>query len=449
MATEVHQNPGVVKSPHQANNGRAGDPVSPATEAQPAAHFAPPTAEIAPEPVPRAGLFQRKPWMRTALRIVLVVGLIAAALYWWHSRKFEETDDAQVDGHIDSVSARVSGHVVKVNVENGQFVKAGTLLVEIDPRDYQVAVEHARADYLDAVASAQATQLNVPISQVGSSSQIQSARSDVVNADAGVSAASKQVEEAQARLVQAEANARTANLDQQRYQALVSKREISQQQYDQVVAAATSANAAVTAATAALHSAQEGVKQAQARVGQAKAGWANAQISPKQIAATQAHAKADEAKAAKLRASLDQAELNLSYTRVVAPIDGVVGNRGVQVGENVQAGQEMLSIVPLKDIWVTANFKETQLEHMRPGQKVEIQVDALGGEKRRGTVTSIGGATGSRFSLLPPENATGNFVKVVQRVPVRIDLDDRNQDDFNRDGRLRPGLSVVPSVRVR
>ena len=436
MATEVRGNPSAINPP--------------ATEASPAAHSAPPaTPEITHEPVPRAGLFRRKPWLRTALRVVLVVGLIGAALYWWHSRKFEETDDAQVDGHIDSVSARVAGQVVKVNVENGQFVKAGTLLVEIDPRDYQVAVEHARADYMDAVANSQAMQLNVPISQVGSSSQIQSARADVVNAEAGISAASKQVEEAQARLVQAEANARTANLDQERYKALVNKKEISQQQYDQAVAAATSANATVAAATAAVHSAQEGVKQAKARLGQSQAGLANAQISPKQIAATVAHARADEAKATKLKASLDQAELNLSYTRVVAPIDGVVGNRNVQVGENVQTGQEMLSIVPLKDVWVTANFKETQLQHMRPGQKVDIEVDAIGGRKFRGTVTSIGGATGSRFSLMPPENATGNFVKVVQRVPVRIEFDDRNQSDFNQEGRLRPGLSVVPVVRVR
>ncbi len=440
MATEVHGNPGAVNQSEES----AAPPIAPS-----APYAAPPAPEITPEPVPKAGLFQRKPWLRMALRILLVVGLIGAALYWWHGRKFEETDDAQVDGHIDSVSARISGQVVKVNVENGQFVKAGTLLVEIDPRDYQVAVEHARADYLDAVASAQATQFNVPIMRVGSSSQIQSARNDVVTADSGISAAAKQVEEAQARLVQAEANARTANLDQQRYQALISKKEISQQQYDQVVAAATSANATVAAATAALHSAQEGVKQAKARRGQAEASLANAQISPKQIAATQARAKADEAKAAKLKASLDQAELNLSYTRVVAPIDGVVGNRGVQVGENVQAGQEMLSIVPIKDVWVTANFKETQLERMRPGQKVEIEVDALGGQKNDGTVTSIGGATGSRFSLMPPENATGNFVKVVQRVPVRIDFNDRNKSDFNQDGLLRPGLSVVPSVRVR
>jgi membrane fusion protein, multidrug efflux system len=398
---------------------------------------------------PKAGLFERKPWIAMLLRVLVVLALIAVAIFWWQSRKYEDTDDAQVDGHIDPISARVSGHVVKVNVEEGQFVKAGTVLVEIDDRDYQVAIERAHADYMDAVASSQAAQFNVPISEVGSSSQIHSAQADVLNAEAGITAASRQVEEAQARLVQVEANAQTANLDRARYEALVAKKEISQQQYDQAVAAATSANATVTAATAAVRSAQEVVKQTKARLGQSQAALANAQITPKQVSVTQARARANEALAAKSKASLDQAELNLGYTRVVSPADGVVGNRSVQLGQNVQVGQEMLSIVPLNEIWVTANFKETQLEHMRPGQPVEINVDALGGQTFRGTVSSIGGATGARFSLLPPENATGNYVKVVQRVPVRIDFDARQSSAFNQDGRLRPGLSVVPAVRVR
>ena len=398
---------------------------------------------------PQAGLFERKPWLRNLLRVLVVVAIIAAALFWWEGRKFEDTDDAQVDGHIYPISARVTGHVTKVNVEEGQFVKAGTVLVEIDDSDYKVAVEHAKADFLDAQAGSQAAQFNVPISQVGSSSQIHSAQSDVLNAEAGISAAIKQVDEAEARLVQAQANARTANADQARYATLVGKKEISQQQYDQAVAAATSANATVTAAEASVRSSQEIVKQARARLGQSQAALANAQITPKQISVTQARARAGEAQAARAQASLDQAELNLSYTKIIAPVDGVIGNRNAQVGQNVQVGQEMLSIVPLKDIWVTANFKETQLEHMRPGQSVEIKVDALGGQKFNGHVSNIGGATGARFSLLPPENATGNYVKVVQRSPVRVDFDDISKPDFNQDGRLRPGLSVVPDVRVR
>jgi membrane fusion protein (multidrug efflux system) len=398
---------------------------------------------------PKAGLFERKPWLSTLLRVLVVVAIIGAIIFWWQGRKFEDTDDAQIDGHIYPISARVGGHITKVNVEEGQFVKAGTVLVEIDDSDYKVAVERARADYMDAQAGSEAAGFNVPISQVGSSSQIHSAQSDVLNADAGISGASKQVDEAEARLVQAQANAKTANADLIRYGTLVGKKEISQQQYDQVVAAATSANAAVTAAEAGVRSAQEVVKQARARLGQAQASLSNAQITPKQISVTQARARAGEAQAARAKASLDQAELNLGYTRIIAPVDGVVGNRNAQVGQNVQVGQEMLSIVPLTDIWVTANFKETQLEHMRPGQSVEIKVDALGGQKFNARVTSVGGATGARFSLLPPENATGNYVKVVQRIPVRIDFDDVNKPNFNQDGRLRPGLSVVPDVRVR
>jgi membrane fusion protein, multidrug efflux system len=400
-------------------------------------------------PAPRVGLMERKPHLRILVRVVVVLLFAGAIFYWWNSRKYEETDDAQVDGYIDPISARVNGHVVKVMVQDGQYVKAGTELAEIDDRDYEVAVERARGDYMNAVAASQAVQYNVPITQVGSSSQIHSARADMLSAEAGIAAANKQVEAAQARLVEAEANARTANLDEGRYRLLVVKKEISRQLYDQSVAAATSANATVTAATAAVHSAQEAVKQAQARMVQARAEMANARITPKQIAATQARVRASEAKAAMAKAALDQAELNLGYTRVYAPVDGVVGNRSVQVGQNVQAGQQMLSLVPRKDVWVTANFKETQLQHMHAGQMVEISVDAMGGKTFKGTVTAIGGATGSRFSLLPPENATGNYVKVVQRVPVRIDFNDREQSNFNQGGRLRPGLSVQPSVRVR
>lgn len=401
------------------------------------------------EAAPKAGLFERKPWLASALKVVVVLVVIGAVAFWWYNRRFEDTDDAQVDGHIYPVSARVSGHIVKVNVEEGQFVKAGTVLVEIDDNDYKIAVERAQADYQDMVAGSQAAGLSVPISQVGSHSQIHSAEADVINAEAGVITANKQVEEAQAKLVEARARAATANADRVRYATLVKKREVSQQQFEQVDTTATAANATVQAATASLHSAQEMVKQAQARVQQAHAGLANAQVTPKQIAATEARARSGVAQAARAKALLEQAQLNLSYTKIVAPVDGVVGNRNAQVGQNVQPGQEMLSLVPRNDVWITADFKETQLQHMKPGQAVSIAIDALGGRKFTGTVTSIGGATGARFSLLPPENATGNYVKVVQRVPVRIDFVGRDQPNFNLDGALRPGLSVVPTVRVR
>lgn len=401
------------------------------------------------EPQAKAGLFERKPWLGAALKLLVVIALIGAVAFWWYSRKYEDTDDAQIDGHIYPISARVAGHITKVNVEEGQFVKAGTVLVEIDDTDYKVAVEQARAAFLDASAAKEAAQFGVPIVQVGSRSQISSAQADVLNAQAGIIASEKQVEEAQARLIQAEAQAKTVNADLARYGQLIAKKEISQQQYDQATAAATSANAMVTAAQAGVHSAQEMAKQARARLSQAQANLANAQITPKQVSVTEARARASEAVADRYKAQLDQAQLNLGYTRIVAPVDGIVGNRNAQIGQNIAAGQELLSIVPLKDIWVTANFKETQLEFMRPGQEVEIKVDALGGQKFRGKITSIGGATGARYSLLPPENATGNYVKVVQRLPVRIDFEGRDAADFNQDGRLRPGMSVGPDVRVR
>ncbi|MDR3763696.1 MAG: HlyD family secretion protein [Acidobacteriota bacterium] len=397
----------------------------------------------------KAGLMERKPWLAVALRVLVVVGLIGAVAFWWYSRKYEDTDDAQIDGYIYPISTRISGHIVKVNVEDGQFVKAGTVLAEIDDTDYQVAVVQANAAYLDATASSEAANFGVPISEVGSRAQINSAQADVINAQAGIASADKQVDEARARLIQAEANAKTANLDLARYGQLVGKKEISQQQYDQASAASTSANAQVDAARAAVHSAQEIAKQARARLSQAHAGLENAQVTPKNVALTAARARATEATAGRYKAQLDQAQLNLSYTKVIAPVDGVVGNRNAQVGQNVQPGQELLSLVPLKNIWVTANFKETQLEFMRPGQEVTIKADALGGQKFKGRVTSIGGATGARFSLLPPENATGNYVKVVQRIPVRIDFEGIDKPDFNQDGRLRPGLSVEPDVRVR
>jgi membrane fusion protein (multidrug efflux system) len=386
---------------------------------------------------------------RTEPSGVVVLAVIGVAIFWWQNRKYEDTDDAQVDGYIYPISARVNGYVIKVNVEEGQFVKAGTEIAEIDDHDYQVAVERANAEYMDAQASAQAAGFNVPISEVGSSSQIHSAQADVLNAQAGISAADKQVEEAEARLIQAQAQAKNANADLARYATLIAKKEISQQQYDLAATTAASANATVDATAAGVRSAQEVVKQMKARLGQSQAALANAQITPKQISVTQARARSSVAQVARYKASLDQAELNLSYTKIVAPVDGVVGNRNAQVGQNVQVGQELLSIVPTKDIWITANFKETQLTHMHAGQTVEVKVDALGGKTFRGSVTSIGGATGAKFSLLPPENATGNYVKVVQRVPVRIDFDDRAKSDFNQDGRLRPGLSVVPDVRVR
>lgn len=395
------------------------------------------------------GFFKRHPAAKPIVFLVAILALLLVGWFWWESRHWENTDDAQVDGYIYPISARVGGHVIKVNYDDGQVVHKGDVLVVLDPTDYQVALERARADYADAQANAQAAEYGVPVSSVGSTEQIRSAQADLQNADAGLAAAQKQAVAVQAQIVEAQANAKKLNADVERYQQLLGKREISQQQFDAAVAAATGANATVEARQASLLAAQAQVQQAQSRITQANAEIRNAKITPKSVAATQAKAKSAGAQAERYKAALDQAQLNLQYTTIVAPVDGIVGRRSVQVGQNVQTGQDLLSIVPLRDIWVTANFKETQLTHMGPRQPVKIKVDTYGGRTWNGHVTSIGGATGARYSLLPPENATGNYVKVVQRIPVRIDFDNNDSPDFNKDGLLRPGMSVEPDVKVR
>jgi membrane fusion protein (multidrug efflux system) len=397
----------------------------------------------------RRGLFQKHPAAKPIVFLIAIVAIVLVAWFWWESRQWESTDDAQVDGHIYPISARVAGQVIKVNYDDGQIVHKGDVLVVIDPTDYTVALERARADYQDSQAQADAARYGVPVSSVGSFSQIRSASADLEAAEAGVAAAQKQAEAAQQQIVEAQADALKLNTDVERYRQLLGKREISQQQFDAATAAATAANATVEARKAALLAAQAQVKQAQSRVAQANAEMRNAQITPKTVAATQAKAQSADAQVLRYKAALDQAQLNLSYTTIVAPVDGVVGKRSVQVGSNVAIGQDLMAIVPLRDVWVTANFKETQLAHMRPGQPVKIKVDTYGGRKWDAHVSNIGGATGAKFSLLPPENATGNYVKVVQRIPVRIDFDGNDKPDFNKDGLLRPGMSVDPDVKVR
>ena len=406
-----------------------------------------------PEAQPRAedrrSFFQRHPAAKPIVFLVAIVALLLVGWFWWESRHWENTDDAQVDGYIYPISARVSGHVIKVNYDDGQLVHKGDVLVQLDPTDYQVAYERAKADFADSQANAEAAEYGVPVSSVGSVQQIRSAQADMQNAEAGLAAAQKQAVAAQAQIVEAQANAKKLNADVERYQQLLSKREISQQQFDAAVAAATGANATVEARQASLLAAQAQVQQAQSRITQANTEISNAKITPKQVAATQAKAKSAGAQVDRYKSALDQAQLNLQYTTIKAPGDGIVGRRSVQVGPNVQTGQDLMSIVPLRDIWVTGNFKETQLTHMQPGQPVKVKVDTYGGRTWNGHVTSIGGATGAKYSLLPPENATGNYVKVVQRIPVRIDFDNNNAADFNKDGLLRPGMSVEPDVKVR
>ena len=396
----------------------------------------------------RRGFFKKNPLAKPIVILVVIVAVLAVGWFWWDSRHWENTDDAEIDGHIYPISARVGGQVIKVTVDDGQFVHQGDVLVVTDPTDYKVALDRAQADYQDSQAASDAARFGVPVSSVGSFSQIRSASADMSNALAGVSAAQKQVAAAEAQVEEAKATAEKLNADVVRYRMLLDKKEIAQQQFDQATSSAIAANATVRAREAALLAARAQVDQAQSRVAQAQAEVNNAQVTPKQVQATEAKAKSADAQVLRYKSALDQAQLNLNYTTIVAPVDGVVGKRSVQLGQNVSPGQDLMAVVPLRDIWVTANFKETQLEHMQPGQPVKVKVDTYGGRKWDAHVTSIGGATGAKYSLLPPENATGNYVKVVQRIPVRIDFDNNDKPDFNQDGLLRPGMSVDPDVKV-
>ncbi|MBZ5548396.1 MAG: HlyD family secretion protein [Acidobacteriia bacterium] len=380
---------------------------------------------------------------RAKLSLFLVIALLLAAgvLLWRYFGSYESTDDAQIDGHINAVSARVSGHVLKLNVEDNQYVEKGTVLVEVDPTDYEVAVARARADYADAQAQAAAAGINVPLTNVSTSSQVAGTQAGVANAKAGIAGARQQLAAAQAQVVEAEANNVKVQNDLARYQQLIDKQEISQQQYDQAVAAAKASAAGLEAVRAAADAAAAQVEQAQSRLLQASADLRTAETAPQMMQATRSRARSAQANADRKKADLQQAELNLQYTKIVAPVSGVVSNRTVEVGQNVQTGQEMMKIIPLEDIWVTANFKETQLRNIKAGQAAEIFVDA-NGKKYKGHVDSIAGASGARFSLLPPENATGNYVKVVQRIPVKIVF----EPGETKGHELRPGMSVVPKV---
>ena len=384
------------------------------------------------------------PRFRVFLIVGIIVLLVAGFFLWRYFDSYEDTDDAQIDGHLNSISARVSGHVLKLLVDDNQYVPMGTPLIEIDPKDYQVAVDRAKADYADAVALAEAARVNVPITSVNTNSQTSSAQADVENANAGIAAARQQFSAAKAQLAEAEANNVKAQNDLVRYKQLVDKQEISEQQYDQAVAAAHAGTASVDAARASASAADNQVRQAQSRLLQAQANLRAAATGPQQVENFKSRAQSAQAQADQKKAALEQAELNLQYTVIVAPVNGVVTNRTVEVGQNVSIGQELMKVINLDDIWVTANFKETQLKHMQVGQRATIHVDT-NGKDYKAHVQSIAGASGAITSLLPPENATGNYVKVVQRIPVKITFDPGE----TREHVLRPGMSVEPKVWVK
>jgi membrane fusion protein (multidrug efflux system) len=380
--------------------------------------------------------------------VVVLLLLLGAGLYYWHSTYSEDTDDAQVDGNLYQVSSRVVGQVIHVDVEEEQFVHQGDPIAEVDPKDYQVALEQAEADLADAQAQYQQAVVNVPITNVQVSTTIATSGSDVLGSEASVAQAEAQAQAAVAHVQSAKAQALKSQLDVDRYTPLVAKDVISKQQYDAAVAQATADQGALDEAERNVTADQGNVQMMRQRLSQSQSQDNQSQKNgPKQVAVQQARAAAAAASVQQSQAKVDQAKLNLSYTKITAPITGIVSRKSVAVGANLSVGQSLMTIVPLQDLWVTANFKETQLKEMHPRQKVKIEVDALGGRKFTGEISQIGGATGSSLSLFPPENATGNYVKVVQRIPVRINF--TNLDQENKDYALRIGMSVEPVVRVK
>jgi membrane fusion protein (multidrug efflux system) len=380
------------------------------------------------------------------LYALAAAAVVTAGVVYWRSAAWESTDNAQVDGFVFPVSSRVSGHVSRVMVDDNQVVQAGTVLVQLDPKDYEVAVAVAKGLLANEEATAAALMTGVPITSTDTASQLTTAQADIDGAKAGLAVTERQFDAALAGLREAEANDMKAQDDVTRYKPLAAKDEIPQQQYTQALSGQHATAAAVEAARASAAASEEAVSQARSRIAQAEAQLRSARTAPQQVSVQRSRARAAAAQAERRTAELQQAQLNLQYTTIVAPVAGVVGRRTVQPGQNVGSGQQMLTIVPLDsaNIWVTANFKETQLRHMRPGQRATISVDAYG-RSYNGRVLNIAGASGARYSLLPPENATGNYVKVVQRIPVRIVLDEGQDADHL----LRLGMSVEPRVRIR
>jgi membrane fusion protein, multidrug efflux system len=400
--------------------------------------------------------------MTTRVRIIVVVAVALVAgtgVFLWATSGRESTDDAQVDAHVTPIASRVGGTVIQVAVGDNQQVEAGTTLVLIDPRDYEVALARVRAELADARAELVAARASVPITSTTATSNVSSAQGGVAQAESAVIEAEHGIEVAKARLLTAqarqreqEANATRAARDVERLRGLLAKDEIAQQQFDAAVASADASKAAVESARAQVTEAEAAIRAAESRVVQARvgrdqagAGLRSAQTAPQQVVATRAKADSAEARVALAESAVTQAELNLERTTIKAPVSGIVSRKSVEPGQVIQPGQPLMTVIPLDQVWITANFKETQLADMRVGLPVTVEVDAYDGREFTGKIDSIAAATGARFSLLPPDNATGNFVKVVQRVPVKIVLDAGQDGDHV----LRPGMSVTSTVHTR
>jgi len=392
--------------------------------------------------------------------VLLVVLVVAAAVgvgLYLHFENQVSSDDAEVDGHITAIAPKISGNVVEVAVLDNQPVKQGQVLVRIDPRDYQARVDLAQANLESAESQLRSAEVGVPLTSQTTESTTDASSAAVADAEAELErarigaqqAAGSDLAVAEANVHAREADNDKAQADLARMKPLVDKAEISQLQYDAYVAAAKVAASQLRADQQKLESARENAASKQAalqaarsQLDRAKAQLTFSQANRKQVAIRQADAATAAAAVSEARASLEAAQLQLSYTTLVAPVDGVVTRKSVEVGQVVQPGQALMAVIPLNTTSVTANFKETQLAHVEPGQRAEIHVDMYG-KSVIGHVDSIAGATGARMSLLPPENATGNFVKVVQRIPVKILV------DHDSGLILRPGMNVDVTIYTR
>src|SRR3954470_18766547 len=397
--------------------------------------------------VPNSNTTSNTAGRRRAFKIfflVLLLVALAGFLDWRHSSLFESTDDAQVDAHLNPVSSRIDGTIIGVHVDDNQMVQAGAPLVDLDPRDLEVSLDQASAELSQAQSMVIAERPNLLITEVLNVTNVSGAEAEVATSKAALAVAERDHEAYAAKLNEAEANNARAQADLARYRQLIAKEEFSQQEYDQVVAASKAQAATVRSSQASLEASVQTVGQRRAQLTQSEIKLDQyRRNAPQQLAIRRANVQSNQASAKSARAQLESARLKLSYTKIVSPVAGIVMKRSAEIGARISAGQQLMQIAQIGDIWVTANFKETQLRSIRPNQAASVHVDAL---KRdfEAYVETIGGSTGSVASVLPPENATGNYVKVVQRIPVRIRFKP-NQQGLEL---LRPGMSVEPDVRV-
>ncbi|HWB52983.1 MAG TPA: HlyD family secretion protein [Tepidisphaeraceae bacterium] len=398
-----------------------------------------------PAPEPPAQRAGRPIYRRRRFYIVLatvLIALIAGSIYWYVTYGYEDTDDAFIAGNVVPISNKVAGTVEQVFVRDNQDVAAGTLLVKIDPQDIQAQLDHALAEEAAAKSRLEVAKTNVDLTQANTSAALAQANAGVTQAQAGVASAEAQMASAQADVAAAKAEAVRRNSDLKRYLA-ADRRGVSQQQIDAARAAADAANAQLAAAQKRVTGAESAVSEAKAKVLAAQANQTAAQTGPQQVSQAKAEVQTAEAAVKQTAAAVQTLQLQLSYTSIYSPVAGRVTKKIVQVGQNLQIGSSLMALVE-PDVWVIANFKETQLTHMRAGQPVTVKVDAYPGKVFQAKVQSIAAGTGAEFSLLPPENATGNYVKVVQRIPVKIVFDNTAEAREL----LALGMSVVPTVHV-